>query len=227
MQDRAKELAAHRAVDAVQSGMTIGLGTGSTMRFVIEELGRRLSDGRLTDVTGVPTSDHTAVLAARASIPLTTLAAQPRLALAIDGADEIDPGLNLIKGLGGALLREKIVAAASDEFIVVADGTKLVPQLGSRAPLPIEVLEFAVAFVQRRLARLPGRTVLRTVDEGVFRTDEDNVILDYFCGPIADAWSLDIELRQIPGVLDHGLFLGMASQAIVADGDTIRVLRRM
>jgi ribose 5-phosphate isomerase A len=226
-QDRAKQLAAVSAVDAVQSGMAIGLGTGSTVRFVIEEIGRRVRDGRLTGIVGVPTSDRTAALASEAAIPLTTLSDHPRLALTIDGADEIDPGLNLIKGLGGALLREKVVAAASDDFIVVADATKIVPQLGSRAPVPVEVLEFGVAYVQRRLARLSGRAVLRTVDNRVFQTDEGNVILDYYCGPIADAWSLDIELKQIPGVVDHGLFLGMASQAMVAEGDQVRVLRRM
>lgn len=225
-QDQAKQVAALRATDAIVSDSVVGLGTGSTMRFVLEELARRLHDGRLSNVLGVPTSEKTTALAHVLGIPLTSLAEHPRLALAVDGADEIDPGLNLVKGLGGALLREKIVAAAADEFIVVADDSKLVPQLGSKTPLPIEVLDFAVSLVQRRLTGLPGRPVLRTVGGEPFLTDEGNRILDLYCGPIADAWSLDIALRQIPGVVDHGLFLGMATTVIVGDASATRVLRR-
>lgn len=225
-QDLAKQAAAVRATDAIVSNTVIGLGTGSTMRFVLEELARRLHDGRLSNVMGVPTSEKTTALAHVLGIPLTSLAEHPRLALAVDGADEIDPGLNLVKGLGGALLREKIVAAAADEFLVVADDSKLVAQLGSRAPLPIEVLEFAVPLVQRRLGSLPGRPVLRTVGGDPFVTDEGNLILDFYCGPIADAWSLDIALRQIPGVVDHGLFLGMATAVFVADAVATRVMKR-
>jgi ribose 5-phosphate isomerase A len=225
--EEAKRTAANRAVDLVSSGSVIGLGTGSTMRYVLEALARKLDERSLRDISGVPTSGQTASLAGELRIPLTTLGRHPRLPLTIDGADEIDPGLNLIKGLGGALLREKIVAFASETMIVVADDRKIVPVLGSRAPVPIEVVPFALSVVFQRLESLPGRLEVRAGDGGApFVTDEGNHIIDYYSGPIADAASLDIELQRIPGVIEHGLFLGMAARAIVAGPAGVQTLTR-
>lgn len=225
--ERLKQHAAQRAVDHVRSGSALGLGTGSTMRYALEEVAQRLADGRLHSIVGIPTSEQTAQLAQRLNIPLTSLAEHPELDLAIDGADEIDPKLNLIKGLGGALLREKIVETAARELIIIADSSKMVAQLGSRAPLPVEVVPFATPLVLRRLTMLGGNAVLRCTADGLpFVTDEDNYILDYHSGPILDPAGLDRTLLSIPGVVEHGLFLGMAHLALVADGDDVRVLTR-
>lgn len=222
-----KQQAARRAIDFVTSGSVIGLGTGSTSRHALEELSRRLREGQLHSVVGVPTSTHTARLATQLGIPLTTLTESPELDLAIDGADEIDPDLNLIKGQGGALLHEKVVEAAARELIIIADYTKLVPQLGARFPLPVEVIPFAVAVVTRRMLALGGSVTLRRQADGQpFTTDEGNYILDYACGPITDPEALDVTLLRIPGVVDHGLFLGMARRAIVAHKDAIQVIER-
>ncbi len=225
--ERLKQYAAQRAVDYVNSGSALGLGTGSTMRYALEELAQRLADGRLHSIVGVPTSEQTAQLAQRLNIPLTSLAEHAELDLAIDGADEIDPELNLIKGLGGALLREKIVESAARKLIIIADSSKLVAQLGSRVPLPVEVIPFATPLVLRRLSMLGGNAVLRCTPDGLpFVTDEDNYILDYHSGPILDPAELDRTLLSIPGVVEHGLFLGMAHMALVADGNDIHILTR-
>ncbi len=225
--ERLKQRAAQRAVGYVRSNSAIGLGTGSTMRYALEELGKLLAEGSLHNVVGVPTSERTAQLARQLDIPIFSLAEYPELDLAIDGADEIDPHLDLIKGLGGALLREKIIAAAARELIIIADASKPVPQLGSRAPLPVEVIPLALPVVMRRLHTLGGEGVLRvTADGQPFHTDEGNYIIDYACGPIANPAALDVTLLCIPGVVDHGLFLGMAQRAIVADNQTIRVMER-
>lgn len=222
-----KQRAALHAVNYVRSGSAIGLGTGSTVKYALEELGQRLADGRLQDVVGVSTSEETTRLAQRLGIPLTSLAEQPELALAIDGADEIDPNLNLIKGLGGALLREKIVAAAARMLIIIADNSKLVPRLGSLAPLPIEVIPAATPLVLLRLSRMEGTATIRSVVAGQpFITDEGNYIIDYASGPIADPEELDITLLRTPGVVDHGLFLNMAQCAAVADNQTVRIIER-
>jgi ribose 5-phosphate isomerase A len=225
-QDALKRQAAVRAVDFVQSGMALGLGSGSTLRFVLLELGARLADGRLRDIVGVPTSEATAALARELRIPLATLEEQSALDLNLDGADEIDPRLNLIKGLGGALLREKVVASAARQFVVVADGSKLVERLGSRTPLPVEVIPFAQAPVSRKLEALGASPKLRKLATGApLITDEGNVILDCATGPIDDPAALDVALRRIPGVVEHGLFLQMASQAVVAEAGGVRVVR--
>lgn len=223
----AKRLAAERALDFVSNDSIVGLGTGSTMRYALEDLGRRLADGRLRGVRGVPTSEQTATIARRLGIPLAPLERGVVLSLAIDGADEIDPSLDLIKGLGGALLREKIVAAAAAELVIVADGSKLVPRLGSLAAVPIEVVPFAIPLVLDRLDAWPGHADERRTSDGrAFRTDEGHAILDYRPGPIADPAALDRALLAIPGVVDHGLFLGMATRAIVADATGVTVLER-
>jgi ribose 5-phosphate isomerase A len=222
-----KRRAATAALEHVQSGTIIGLGTGSTMRYVLEGLGHRLAAGTLSDLAGVPTSEQTAAIARGLGIPLTTLEQHPRLAIAIDGADEIDPALNLIKGLGGALLREKIVAAAADRLIIVADESKLVRTLGERCPVPVEVVAFAVPLVRRRLEQI-GRVELRLASDGrPLATDQGNQILDCHTGPILDPGRLDITLHQVPGVVEHGLFLHIAALALIARADgTVASLAR-
>jgi len=224
--DLYKQQAAERALEYVRSGMTIGLGTGSTARHVLDGLAARLRDGRLRDVVGVPTSEATGALARQLGIQIATLDEHPRLDLAIDGADEIDPALNLIKGLGGALLREKIVAASAERFVVIADDTKLVRQLGTRAPLPVEVIAFGRSLAERRLGELGCVPALRQAPDGPFHTDEGNLILDCRCSGIADAPVLSAAIRAIPGVVDHGLFIGMAAVAIVAGAQGIATLVR-
>ncbi len=221
-----KQQAAERALEYVQPGMAIGLGTGSTARHILEGLSVRLRDGRLRDIVGVPTSEATGALARQLGIPVAALDEHSQLDLAIDGADEIDPALNLIKGLGGALLREKIVAASAQRFIVIADDTKLVQQLGTRAPLPVEVIGFGRALAERRLRELGCVPLLRQTPAGPFRTDEGNLILDCRFGGIADAPVLSAAIRAIPGVVDHGLFIGMAAVAIVAGARGISTLVR-
>jgi ribose 5-phosphate isomerase A len=220
--DDRKQAAAEAAVAAeVESGMLLGLGTGSTASHVVLALGRLLADGSLRDIAGVPTSEATARLAREHGVPLTTLDEQPRLALCLDGADEIGPGLGLVKGLGGALLREKIVASAADRFVVVADASKRVARLGERAPVPVEVIPFGEAVCARALRALGAEPVPRAG----FVTDEGNHILDCRFGPLDDPARLAEAIRSIPGVVEHGLFLGMAEAAYVAGDDGVELLR--
>ncbi len=224
--DAAKRAAAEAAAALVEDGMMVGLGSGSTVHYMVVALGRRMAEEGL-QFTGVPTSLATAELARGLGIAL----AEPdgALDIAIDGADEIERGtLRLIKGLGGALLREKIVAQLARRFVVVADRGKLVNTLGERAPLPVEVTRFGLAATTRRLAEAGGMPTLRPAADGaVFVTDGGNVILD--CAgfaPIADPFTLDRTLRAIAGVVETGLFLQIATEAIVADPDgSIEVLR--
>jgi ribose 5-phosphate isomerase A len=222
-----KQQAAEQALHYVQSGMAIGLGTGSTARHALAGLSARLRDGRLRDIVGVPTSEATAALARELGIPLATLDQRPQLDLAIDGADEVDPSLNLIKGLGGALLREKIVAASARRFVVVADASKIVELLGTRAPLPVEVIAFGLPLCRSRLAELGCEPVLRHAADGSpFRTDEGNVILDCRFPAIADALALGVAINAIPGVVEHGLFIGMAAFVLVAGAGGVTTLVR-
>lgn len=218
--DAAKRAAAEAAVAAeVRSGMAVGLGTGSTARYVTIAVGRLLATGELDGIVAVPTSEATASLAREHGVPLATLAEQPHLAVCIDGADEIGPELGLVKGLGGALLREKIVASAADRFVVVGDDTKRVARLGEKAPVPVEVIPFGAAVCARALAALGCRPVLR---EGVV-TDEGNVILDCRFGPLDEPEALAAAIRSIPGVVEHGLFLGMARAAYVAGAGGVEI----
>jgi ribose 5-phosphate isomerase A len=211
-----KRQAAEHALPYIRSGMTLGLGSGSTATHMLHVLAEALRDGRLRAIVGVPTSDAIGALARQLGVPIATLEERPQLDLALDGADEIDPSLNLIKGLGGALLREKIVAASADRFIVLADETKLVSQLGTRAPLPVEVVEFGLPLATRRLTALGGVPTLRcTADGSTFRTDEGNVILDCRFPGIADGLALNAAINAIPSVVEHGLFVGMAALALV------------
>lgn len=220
-----KRQAAEHALDHVQSNTRIGLGSGSTARHMLHGLAERLADGRLENVVGVPTSEATADLARQLGIPLTTLDDCPELACTLDGADEIDPQMNLIKGLGGALLREKIVAASAERFFVLVDSSKLVMQLGERTGVPIEVIPFAQTLCMQRLRDLGCQPKLRQNDDGTpFCTDEGNVILDCRFVKIADPDALNVAIMSIPGVVDHGLFLGMTTTAFIAGSTGITIM---
>jgi len=228
--DDLKRQAAARALDFVQTGMKLGLGTGSTAKHFVELLGARVRDG--LDVIGVPTSEATRNDAIRCGIRLTTLDEIDRLDLTVDGADEIDPSLNLIKGGGGALLREKIVAAASDRMIVIADDSKWVETLG-RFPLPIEVIPFGLSATQRAIGKafadcgVSSQMAVRKGRDGhVFVTDGGHWIVDAHLGRIADAPGLAESLSFIPGVVEHGLFIGLASMAMLAGSQGIHVVER-
>jgi len=228
--DQLKRQAAARALDDVRDGMQLGLGTGSTAKHFVELLGERVRAG--LKVIGVPTSETTRADALRCGVPLTTLDEIDRLDLTVDGADEIDPALNLIKGGGGALLREKIVAAASDRMIVIADDTKWVAMLG-RYPLPVEVVPFGLGATRRAMDKafaecgVSGQMAVRKASDGhVFVADGGHWIVDAHLGRIEDPARLATALSAIPGVAEHGLFIGLASSAILAGGEGIRVIER-
>ncbi len=215
----AKRLSAQRAVTYIQDGMAVGLGTGSTATLFIQELGERVQQG--LRVRCVSSSRASEQLATSLSIPMTTLEACPELDIAVDGADEVAPGLALIKGGGGALLREKIVISAARQFIVVADSSKAVDHLG-RFPLPVEVIQMALPLVQRKLQALGIQPKLRLNPAGAtYLTDEGNFILDCASGPILDPEQLAASIRAIVGVVEHGLFLNMATRALIAGDDGV------
>jgi ribose 5-phosphate isomerase A len=219
-QDEAKLLVAKRAVEFVEDGMAVGLGTGTTATMFIRELGARVQQG--LKIRCVASSDASHQLGVSLGMDMKTLDELPELDLYVDGADEVGPGLALIKGGGGALLREKIVASAAEEFLVVVDSTKLVQRLG-KFPLPVEVVKMALPIVAPRLAALglnPKQRKARNGD-GPFLTDEGNYILDCGCGVIEDPEVLAAEIRGIVGVVEHGLFLGMATLALVAGEDGV------
>lgn len=221
-QDTWKRLAGEAAVELVESGMVVGIGTGSTAAYMIQALARRIQAG-LHIIGAVPTSEATEQLARSLGIPLTDLNAHPELDLAIDGTDEIDGHLNLIKGGGGALLREKIVASASHRFIVIADVTKQVMQLGLRAVLPVETIPFAVTPVSRRLQALGASVQIRQRSNQVFITDNGNMILDCsFPNGIAEPADLQARIRRIVGVVETGLFLNMTERAIIGGPEGIK-----
>jgi ribose 5-phosphate isomerase A len=213
--DARKREAAMAAVAMVTEGMVVGLGTGSTAGFAIDGLIARVRDG--LRITGIPTSERSARQARDGGIELTDFASHRKIDLTIDGADEIARGsLDLVKGLGGALLREKIVAAASDRLVIIADEPKLVATLGGTVPVPVEVVAFGWETTAARLAALGCRTVLRSGADGVFRTDGNNLIVDCHFGAIADPAALERDLSNIVGVVETGLFIGMATTALVA-----------
>jgi ribose 5-phosphate isomerase A len=220
-QDEAKRMAARHALEFVEEGMSLGLGSGSTSAMFIEELGAKVKGG--LRVRGIATSAASQSLAESLGIPMTNFDETPELDLAVDGADEVGPGLALIKGGGGALLREKIVESAAKKFIVIADGSKLVKRLG-KFPLPVEVIQLALPNVTRRLAGLGLNPKLRLHKDGSrYVTDEGNYILDCACGEIADPEKTAAEIRAIVGVVEHGLFLNMASFALIAsDAGVVR-----
>lgn len=214
-------LATH-ALGFVRAGDVVGLGSGRAATAFIRSLGAKVREGLA--VRGVPTSDATAQLARDLGIELVGLEAE--IALTVDGADEVDGRLNLIKGHGGALVRERIVAAASRRQIILVTPEKLVETLGTRGPLPVEVMPFAVPFCRRRLEELELKPAMRMHDERPFVTDNFNVIFDCDTGPIDDPEKLEKKIRAIPGVIDSGLFLGTAERVVVSDGDSIRELLR-
>lgn len=222
-----KQGAGEAAAKLVESGMLIGLGTGSTAHFFVAALGRRIAKEGLR-ITGVPTSDQTELQAKRANIPLTTLAERADLDLDVDGADEIQLGtLYLIKGHGGALLREKMIAQCSKRMIVISDDSKLVERLGSRFSVPVEVVQFGWQATERKLATLGSKPVLRLAKDGKpFVTDNGNYVLDCNFGAMENPKEIAHHLDHVTGAVEHGLFLGIATQAIVCGAKGLQVLQR-
>lgn len=227
--DQAKQAAAREALKHVRDGMKLGLGTGSTAAKFVAGLGEMVAAG--LDVVCVPTSEATRQQAESLNIPLTRLDEEPILDLTVDGADELDANLTLIKGGGGALLREKIVASSSKQFIVIADNTKKVDTLG-KFPLPIEIVPFGVKSTAMKIehagrwAGCEGELALRIVNGELFVTDNGNVIIDCAFGSIPDAQKLASAISAIPGIVDHGLFIDMASLAILGGPDGIEIIER-
>lgn len=226
--DQLKRQAAERAVELVEDGMVLGLGTGSTARHVLDVLAERLEAGSLRGIVGVPTSRATEWYAREVGIRLTTLEDEPRLDLTIDGADEVGSGLDLIKGLGGALLWEKIVASASERLVIVADQSKRVDRLGAKAPLPIEVVPFGWTTHLSFLDTLGCEpTLRRTANGSPFTTDSGNYLLDCrFDAGISDPVEAHRAAKARVGIVETGLFLGMAEAVFVATGNGVDVLRR-
>jgi ribose 5-phosphate isomerase A len=207
----------------VVSGNIVGLGTGSTAYFAVIALGERVKAG--LKIVGIPTSNATAELARAVGITLSTLDEHPEIDITIDGADEVDPQLRLIKGGGGALLREKIIATASKKMVVVADSSKLVRALG-KFPLPVEIIPFARTVLEKKISALGASCNLRTRTDGQpFVTDEGHHILDCCFGKIADPPALARALRDMPGVVEHGLFIGIAKLALVGKGNVVVEIR--
>ena len=226
--ESAKRKAALEAVKHVTNHAIVGLGSGSTAAIAIAAIGERIRSENLK-VLGVPTSTQAFMLAVKQGIPITTLEEHPVIDVTIDGADQVDPKLNLIKGMGAALAREKIVAAASKLNIIVADETKKVETLGEKAhPVPVEVLPFAVPLVERRIERLGGKPVLRegTGKLGPVITDNGNMVLDVVFGVIGDPMVLEMRLKMIPGVVETGLFVGLADVAIFGSASGVAKVER-
>ncbi|MBV9655170.1 MAG: ribose-5-phosphate isomerase RpiA [Acetobacteraceae bacterium] len=225
--DAAKRASATAAVALVENGMRLGLGSGTTMKFAVEALGRRVRAEGL-QVRCVATSVRTEDWARADGVTVTDFASVERLDLAIDGADEVETGsLRLIKGLGGALLREKIVAEAASRFVVIVDPSKIVGQLGERAPVPVEVLQFGHEMTERRLAAIAGRPVLRLLDGSPYVTDNGNLIYDCHTGVIADPVELGHRLGAIAGVVGHGLFLSGVERVLIGEkGGAVREMQR-
>lgn len=222
-----KQQAAEYAAQFVTSGMVVGLGHGSTAIFAVRDIAARLATGELKDIVAIPCSRQTEADARALGIPLTTLDETPVIDLTIDGADEVDPALNLIKGGGGALLREKIVAQASGREIIAVNEGKLVPVLGTVWAVPVEVIPFGWRSQANFLTALGAEVTLRRSSDGEpFRTDQGNLILDCRFGPIAQPEELAAQLRARAGIVEHGMCLGMADDVIIAGPTGIRHLRR-
>ena len=222
--DQEKEAAARASLRFIKDGQVVGLGTGSTATYFIQMLSELVKKG--LSIRGIPSSVRSGEQAAKLGIPLTTLDECQQIDVTVDGADEVDPQLRLIKGGGGALLHEKIVASATRQLVIVVDATKRVPVLG-KFPLPVEVIKFAKALVQKRIEALGARVELRQKADGSpFLTDENNYILDCHFGQIRGADGLANKLSDMPGVVEHGLFIGMASVILIANGSEIIELRR-
>jgi ribose 5-phosphate isomerase A len=226
---RQKERAADHAAAYVHSGMVIGLGTGATATLFVRRLAERIAQGDLTNVVGIPTSSQIETEARRLKFPLSTLEAHPQIDLTVDGADEVDPHLNLIKGGGGALLREKIVAQASKREVIIVDEAKLSPLLGTKWHVPIEVIPFGWRTQVAYLTELGATVVLRQRKEGQstnqpFITDQGNYILDSHFGQIPDPVALATKLKQRVGIVEHGLFVNLVHEVIVGTDEGVRIL---
>jgi ribose 5-phosphate isomerase A len=224
--DALKKMAGEKAVEYVESGMVVGLGYGSTAIHALRLIGELIRRGELEGIQAIPTADLIAEEARRAGIPLTSLEEHPRIDVTIDGADEVDPTLNLIGG-GGALLREKIAAQATTLNIIVVDEQKLSPVLGTTFDLPVEIIPFGRRPLEEYLRSLDAEPQLRTKMDGTpFVTDSGNYILDGHFGPIDDPYSLSAELKSRAGIVEHGLFLDLASEVIIAARNGIQSLKR-
>ncbi|MFQ6074984.1 MAG: ribose-5-phosphate isomerase RpiA [Candidatus Bathyarchaeia archaeon] len=223
--EEAKKRAAKEAVKHVKDGDVVGLGTGSTAAYAIEEIGERISRERLS-LLGIPTSNRTKALAVECGIPITTLEERPSPDIAIDGADQVDPRLNLIKGMGAALTREKVVDTAAKTLIIVVDETKLTDGLGSNQAVPIEVLPFALGYVVKELKKMGGKPHLRSLGGKTLVTDNGNVIVDVDFGPIPDPERLETEIKLIPGVIENGLFVRVVDVVYVGCREGLKKLER-
>jgi len=225
--ENAKKRAAIESVKLVEDGQIIGLGTGSTAGYMIEQLGKRIREEKLR-VLGVPTSNWTSELAKNNGIPLTTLDEHPQLDIAIDGADQVDPDLNLIKGLGGALTREKIVDTAAKDLIIIVDESKLVERLGLNHVIPVEVLPMARAPVMKKLRKLNGSPAVRFVKDksAYFITDNGNYIIDVIFSVISNIKKLETDINMISGVVENGLFIGVAEVVFVGYKSEVKKLKK-
>lgn len=225
-----KQQVGKAAADRVQSGSIVGLGTGSTTAFAIQFLGERLKSGELTDIKGIPTSFQASVLGKQYGIPLTTLDEVDRIHIGIDGADEVDPQKNLIKGGGAAHTREKVVDSLAEQFIVVVDQSKIVDKLGSTFPVPVEVLPMAIAPVMQALEKLGGKPELRMgiKKDGPVITDQGNMVLDVTFSAIPNPPDLEKIINNIPGVLENGIFVGMTDIVLIGEiKDGTPIVREM
>jgi ribose 5-phosphate isomerase A len=225
IQLNAKQAAAIEAVKMVMDGQVVGLGSGSTAELFIHELGKRIQTEGL-DVVGVPTSERSRIVGGEAGIPISTLEEHDHIDLTVDGADEVDPNLDLIKGLGGALLREKIIAAATQKEVIVIDETKLVHQLGTKSPLPVEIVQFSHGHISRELSKLRCTPTLRQRGAEPYVTDNGNYILDCSFKGIENPDKLDAVLHSTPGVVETGLFLEMADTVIIGSSTGVRIMKR-
>ena len=222
MMDELKRQAAIASLDAVKDGMIVGLGTGSTVVHFIRELGVRVKQG--LRVQGIPTSEASRILAAEVGVPLTSLSDHPSIDVTVDGADEVSDSLDLIKGLGGALVREKVVAHASKIVVIIVDESKLSDRLGRKAPIPVEVVPFAVDVVRTQLTLWGGEPKVRQKEGKPFLSDNGNLILDWWHGVIDQPWALEKQIKGMTGVVDSGIFANVASQVIAATSSGIRKL---
>ncbi len=225
-QDAAKRRAAQEAVKWIHDGQVVGLGTGSTIYFALEELGRRIQEDNLR-IQGVSTSTQSSQFATIFQIPLVTFNECPTIDIAIDGADQVDPNFNLIKGMGGALTREKIVASAATTVMIVVDATKMTPRLGLHQAVPIEVLPFAEGFVRHRLCKLAKQVVPRTITgTHPYVTDNGNYILDVDFGEIDDPQALERQIKNLPGVIEVGLFIDLTDVVCIGDRTTVEIRQK-
>ncbi len=226
--EKLKKMAAEKAVEYLESGMIVGLGSGSTAKYAVMEIGKKLESGELKNIFGVPTSNATKRLAENSGIPIIDLTEKTGINITIDGADEVDEKLNLIKGGGGALLREKIVAQATEKEIIIVDDSKLSEKLGEKFVLPIEVVPFAVEVERKFLESLGAKVTLRRKNSGkIFLTDEKNYILDAKFNPIDSPEELARKLDKRAGIVEHGLFIGLADVVISAGKNGVKIFNRL